>query len=208
MLSCLRAHPVHSPGALLVIAPRQRERFDEVERLAKEEGFSVTRRSNLRSTQSRGPTSWCSIPSVSLRRLSDSNARLRWWKPGGLRRHNIPNLRFRQADRLWSAYAQLPRLPRRSLANRAAVQVQTDREPRKCFCNLVADPVRRAGLGAAARALVEANRGARTRRWPWCRVVAGTVGVVRPFRIGPVIVWRSARPTVRLPPGDARWHAR
>ncbi|MFN7981886.1 MAG: 3-deoxy-D-manno-octulosonic acid transferase [Vicinamibacterales bacterium] len=36
-----------SPGALLVIAPRQRERFDEVERLAKEEGFSVTRRSNL-----------------------------------------------------------------------------------------------------------------------------------------------------------------
>ena len=36
-----------APGALLVIAPRQRERFVEVERLAVEEWFTVARRSNL-----------------------------------------------------------------------------------------------------------------------------------------------------------------
>ena len=47
------------------------------------------------------------------------------------------------------------------LANGAAVQVQTERELKRRCSALVADPVRRARLGAAARALVEANRGAK-----------------------------------------------
>ena len=37
------------------------------------------------------------------------------------------------------------------------------RELEDVLLELMADPVRRASLGAAARALVEANRGARTR---------------------------------------------
>jgi hypothetical protein len=52
---------------------------------------------------------------------------------------------------------------------------------------LMGDPVRRARLGAAARALVEANRGARDRT---LTVIAGLLppsegrtGVVRPFRV-------------------------
>ncbi len=47
------------------------------------------------------------------------------------------------------------------LTNGAAVQVQSERELEEMLLTLVTDPVRRARLGAAARALVEANRGAK-----------------------------------------------
>ena len=47
------------------------------------------------------------------------------------------------------------------LANGAAVQVHSDRELEETLLALLTDPVRRARLGAAARALVEANRGAK-----------------------------------------------
>ena len=49
------------------------------------------------------------------------------------------------------------------LANDAAIQVRSDEELGKALLALVTDPVRRARLGAAARALVEANRGAKTK---------------------------------------------
>ena len=39
--------------------------------------------------------------------------------------------------------------------------MQSARELEEMLLTLVTDPVRRAGLGAAARALVEANRGAK-----------------------------------------------
>jgi 3-deoxy-D-manno-octulosonic-acid transferase len=47
------------------------------------------------------------------------------------------------------------------LANVAGVQVKGDRELADVLVALMADPIRRARLGAAARALVEANRGAK-----------------------------------------------
>ena len=47
------------------------------------------------------------------------------------------------------------------LANGAAVQVHAEHELGRGAVALMTDPVRRARLGAAARALVEANRGAK-----------------------------------------------
>ena len=47
------------------------------------------------------------------------------------------------------------------ITNGAAMQVQSERELDEALLTLVTDPVRRARLGAAARALVEANRGAK-----------------------------------------------
>src|SRR5205823_6999840 len=49
------------------------------------------------------------------------------------------------------------------VANDAAVQVRSERELEELLMTLLSDPVRRARLGAAARALVEANRGAKAR---------------------------------------------
>jgi 3-deoxy-D-manno-octulosonic-acid transferase len=71
------------------------------------------------------------------------------------------------------------------LDNAAAVQVRNGRELESTLLELLGAPVRRAGLGAAARALVEANRGARTKS---LAVLAELLpsepqGNVRPFRV-------------------------
>jgi 3-deoxy-D-manno-octulosonic-acid transferase len=72
------------------------------------------------------------------------------------------------------------------LVNDAAVQVPSERALEEALVALLTDPVRRARLGAAARALVESNRGARDRT---LAVIAGLLpagrsdrGVLRPFR--------------------------
>ena len=49
------------------------------------------------------------------------------------------------------------------LRGSAAVQVSSTRELGECLVDLVGDGVRRASLGAAARAIVEGNRGAKAR---------------------------------------------
>jgi 3-deoxy-D-manno-octulosonic-acid transferase len=70
----------------------------------------------------------------------------------------------------------------------AAIQVQSDGEFEARLGDLLDDPVRRASLGAAARALVEANRGARERT---LRAIATLLppeparGAVVPFRRTP-----------------------
>jgi len=74
------------------------------------------------------------------------------------------------------------------LINDAACQVRSGRELEAVILGLMGDPVRRARLGAAARALVEANRGAKAKT---LEVIAGVMplqdrersAVVRPFRV-------------------------
>jgi 3-deoxy-D-manno-octulosonic-acid transferase len=71
------------------------------------------------------------------------------------------------------------------VTNGAAMQVQSERELDEALLDLVTDPVRRARLGAAARALVEANRGAKTKTLAVIAdLLPGPKGsVVRPFRL-------------------------
>jgi len=74
------------------------------------------------------------------------------------------------------------------VTNDAAIQVRSEPELDDALLTLVIDPVRRARLGAAARALVEANRGAKTKTLD---VIADLVppgdrpgrATVRPFRL-------------------------
>jgi 3-deoxy-D-manno-octulosonic-acid transferase len=74
------------------------------------------------------------------------------------------------------------------LAKGAAIQVRTERELEDAVVSLMGDPVRRTRLGAAARALVDANRGAKDKT---LNVIAELLpreepprsAVVRPFRI-------------------------
>ena len=49
------------------------------------------------------------------------------------------------------------------LTNGAATQVRSEGELEEALLSLLTDPVRRARVGAAARALVEANRGAKAK---------------------------------------------
>ena len=66
------------------------------------------------------------------------------------------------------------------------MQVASTRELGECLVDLVGDAVRRASLGAAARALVEGNRGAKARTLAVITDLlpprdAGRRGVVMPF---------------------------
>ena len=71
------------------------------------------------------------------------------------------------------------------LANDAALQVSADQLD-EALSSLVFDPVQRARLGAAARALVEANRGAKEKTLSTIAELlptGETRGHVRPFRL-------------------------
>jgi 3-deoxy-D-manno-octulosonic-acid transferase len=73
------------------------------------------------------------------------------------------------------------------LAHQAAVQVPDAAALTTTIVRLVGDSVERARLGAAARALVEANRGAKERTLTAIAALLpppGSRGVVRPFRRG------------------------
>jgi len=73
------------------------------------------------------------------------------------------------------------------LQNHAAVQVSGQGELADVLVRLIGDPVERARLAAAARALVEANRGAKQRTLAAMADLLpppGARGVVRPFKRG------------------------
>ena len=65
--------------------------------------------------------------------------------------------------------------------------MQNERELEEALLSLIGDPVRRARLGAAARALVVANRGAKDKTLAAIADVLPPIeprsGVVRPFRV-------------------------
>jgi 3-deoxy-D-manno-octulosonic-acid transferase len=73
------------------------------------------------------------------------------------------------------------------LTNGAATQIQSPRELEDTLLDLLGDPVRRARLGAAAHALVAANRGAKARTLDVIVDLLPPNGararVVRPFRL-------------------------
>jgi 3-deoxy-D-manno-octulosonic-acid transferase len=76
-------------------------------------------------------------------------------------------------------------IAREFLEHHAAVQVPGDAALEETLVDLLHDPVRRASLGAAARALVDANRGSRDRTLEaLARVLSPPrTATVHPFRV-------------------------
>ena len=154
-------------SALLIIAPRQPERFDEVERLARGEGFAIVRRTELPIDAE---------PRADVVVLDTIGELAQLYQiatvvfvggslvdDGG---HNILEPAVFGKPIVFGPHMHelRARLPSAFLAQRrrraGAVRRASSRR-RSSSCS--ADPVRRARLGAAARALVEANRGAKRR---------------------------------------------
>ena len=177
-----------TPTALAVLAPRQPERFGEVERLAREAGFATVRRSEL-------PID--SEPRADVVVLDTLGELAKLYQiatavfvggslvdNGG---HNILEPAVFGKPVVFGPHMQnFKEIADTFLSNGAAVQVQSERELEEAMLALVTDPVRRAGLGAAARALVEANRGAKDKTLEVIAELLPTVGgggVVRPFRL-------------------------
>jgi len=153
------------PSALCILAPRQPERFGEVERLARDAGFVTTRRSELPiDAEPRADV----IVLDSIGELAQLYQLATAVFVGGSLvdqgGHNILEPAVFGKPIVFGAHMQNFReIADAFLANSAALQVHSDRELEEALLTLVSDPVRRARLGAAARALVEANRGAKTK---------------------------------------------
>jgi 3-deoxy-D-manno-octulosonic-acid transferase len=175
------------PGALAIVAPRAPERFGEVERLAREAAFTTVRRSDLPIDAEPRADVVILDTFGELAQLYQLATAV--FVGGSLARqggHNIlePAI-FGKPIMFGPHMDNFREIAEAFLTNGAAVQVNSDRELEEAMLTLVSDPVFRARLGAAARALVEANRGAKDKT---LAVIAdlmpvGTSSVVRPFRI-------------------------
>jgi len=173
-------------NALLIIAPRKPERFDEVERLAQQRGWRVARRSDLAVD---------SEPRVDVVILNTIGELAQLYQvatvvfvggslvdAGG---HNILEPAVFGKPIVFGPHMHnFAEIARTFIENRGAIQVQADAELEDVLVELLSDPVKRAALGAAARALVEANRGARVRTLAVLTQLlpSDAPGTVLPFR--------------------------
>ncbi len=178
------------PNALAVLAPRHPERFGEVERLARDAGFVTLRRSELPiDAEPRADV----VVLDSIGELAQLYQLATAVFVGGSLvdhgGHNILEPAIFGKPIVFGPHMQnFKEIADAFLSNDAAVQVPSDRELDEILLALVTDPVRRARLGAAARALVEANRGAKNKT---LQVIGELLrpgdghgrAVVRPFRL-------------------------
>jgi 3-deoxy-D-manno-octulosonic-acid transferase len=180
------------PSALLVLAPRHPQRFTEVERSARDAGFVTIKRSEL-PIDAEPRADVVVLDSIGeLAQLYQVSTAV--FVGGSLEDHgghNILEPAIFGKPIVFGPYMQnFKEIAEAFLSNDAAIQVQTERELNTALLALVTDPVRRARLGAAARALVEANRGAKTKT---LEVIGQLLphgeghghgrSVVRPFRL-------------------------
>jgi 3-deoxy-D-manno-octulosonic-acid transferase len=152
-------------GALLILAPRHPERFAEAERLCRQEGLSTERRSDL-PIDAEPRADAVIIDTIGelaqIYQLATAVFVGGSLVPAG--GHNIlePAM-FGKSIVFGPHMDNFAEIAEAFLSSEAAVQVQSGAELEEAVLSLVGDPVRRARLGAAARALVEANRGAKDR---------------------------------------------
>lgn len=175
---------------LLILAPRHPERFGEVERLARDEGFMTVRRTELAVD---------SEPRAEVVVLDTIGELAQLYRvatvvfvggslvdAGG---HNILEpAAFGKPIVIGPHMQNFREIADTFLASGAAVEVRSETELADTLRTLLDDAARRAGLGAAASAVVEANRGAKEKtlavieRLLPREEAAGQASVVRPFR--------------------------
>ena len=177
-----------SPNALAILAPRRPERFEEVERLARAAGFVTIRRSELPiDAEPRADV----VVLDSIGELAQIYQLATAVFVGGSLAdhggHNILEPAIFGKPIVFGPHMQnFKEIAETFLANGAAVQVHSDQDLEEALLGLLTDPVRRARLGAAARALVEANRGAKDKTLAVIEALApasAARAVVRPFRL-------------------------
>lgn len=175
------------PETLLIIAPRKPERFDEVELLARHAGWSVARRTELRVDAE---------PRYDVVVLDTIGELAQVYQiatavfvggslvdQGG---HNILEPAVFGKPIVFGPHMQnFAEIAQAFVDNHAAIQIASSRELEHVLMDVLHDPVRRARLGAAARALVEANRGARAKTMTAIArlLPPQDASNVRPFRV-------------------------
>jgi 3-deoxy-D-manno-octulosonic-acid transferase len=162
VLRAFRKVRTTAPNALLVLAPRHPERFAEAEQLARDEGWKVAKRSDLAIDAE---------PRVDVVILDTIGELATVYQIGTIvfvggslvatGGHNVLEPAVFGKPIVFGPHMQnFLEIAEAFVSNGAGVQLATDEQLEDTFIELMGDPVRRARLGAAARALVEANRGA------------------------------------------------
>jgi 3-deoxy-D-manno-octulosonic-acid transferase len=172
---------------LLIIAARHPERFGDVERLCRQEGLSAVRRTELPiDAEPRADA----VVLDTIGELAQLYQLATVVFVGGslvpAGGHNILEPALYGKPIVFGPHMEnFGEIAETFLGNGAAIQVRSEAELETTLLSLVGDPVRRARVGAAARALVESNRGARDRTLVVIRdlLPSDREGVVRPFRV-------------------------
>jgi 3-deoxy-D-manno-octulosonic-acid transferase len=152
-----------SPNALLILAPRHPERFLDVARMSREEGLKTLLRTELPiDAEPRGDV--VIVDTIGELATIYQIATIVFVggslvATGG---HNILEPAVFGKSIVFGPHMEnFAEIAAAFVANGAGIQVHGERELDDTLRSLMTDPVRRARLGAAARALVEANRGAK-----------------------------------------------
>jgi 3-deoxy-D-manno-octulosonic-acid transferase len=152
-----------APNTLLVLAPRNPERFGEVEQLVRSEGWKTAKRTDLAID---------SEPRVDVVVLDTIGELATVYQIGTVvfvggslvatGGHNVLEPAVFGKPIVFGPHMQnFAEIADAFVSNGAGVQLAGEQQLDEAFLSLMSDPVRRARLGAAARALVEANRGAK-----------------------------------------------
>ncbi len=175
---------------LLVLAARRPERFDDVERLCRQEGLATIRRSNLPIDAEPREDA---VVLDTIGELAELYQIATVVFVGGslvaAGGHNVLEPAFYGKPIVFGPHMEnFAEIAATFLANDAAIQVQSPHELDEAITSLMGDPVRRARLGAAARALIDANRGAKEKTMAVVTALMppedrGHGTVVRPFRV-------------------------
>ena len=187
VLRAFRRVKAVAPDALLILAPRHAERFAEAAQIAAEEGFATVRRTAL-GIDAEPRADVVVLDTIGELAQVYQLATVAFVggslvETGG---HNILEPAVYGRTVVFGPHmSNFTEIASTFVANRAAVQVSSPRELEEQLVELVSNPVRRAALGAAARALVDANRGAldRTLQVVVRLLPQGRPATVHPFRV-------------------------
>ncbi len=189
VLDAFRRIKSNVANPLLVIAPRHPERFGEVAQMARDQAFVTARRTDLPidaepradvvvlDTIGELPQVYQIATAVFVGGSLVDTGGHNSLEPAAFGKPVVFGPYVHNFKEITDAF----------LVHGAAIQVTSARGLEEALLGLLTDPVRRARLGAAARALVESNRGAKDKS---LAIIAqllplrgGSMGVVRPFRV-------------------------
>ncbi|MBL8135778.1 MAG: 3-deoxy-D-manno-octulosonic acid transferase [Acidobacteria bacterium] len=188
VLRVFRRLKASQPAAVLVLAPRHPERFDDVVAMAQQEGFRTVRRSELPIDAE---------PRADVVVLDSIGELAAVYQVGTLvfvggslvptGGHNILEPAVFGRPVVFGPHMHnFAEIAAAFVGADAGVQAASEGAFEDNVLALMADPVRRARLGAAARALVEANRGAKVKTLQTLDVLlpppSARPNNVRPFR--------------------------
>ena len=189
VLQVFRRIKAGTTNPLLVIAPRHPERFAEVAQLARDQAFVTVKRSDLPiDAEPRADVVVLDTIGELAQVYQIATAVFVGGSLVDTGGHNILEPAVFGKPIVFGPHMHnFKEIADAFIAQDAAVQVANVRELEEALLALLTDPVRRARLGAAARALVESNRGAKDK----CLAIiaqllplrGGSMGVVRPFRL-------------------------